>query len=196
MKLVFAQTISFIFNPLTVILFAPFILVYRTTHDADAAVYWSAYTLIFLMVLALFAIIAVKKKIFTDLDISKREQRPLMFLVSLLLISAYIVSLFILHGPFILYVLAISSMLGVSFVSVINRRIKASIHMAAITALILPVAISFGQYYLLLLFLLPLVGWARIKTKRHTLPEVLVGSTVGGLLSLSVYIAIKVFFNK
>jgi len=193
---VFAQTISFIFNPLTVILFAPFILVYRTTHDVDLAIYWSAYTLIFLMSLALFAIIAVKKKIFTDLDISKREQRPLMFLVSLFFICAYIVSLFILHGPFILYVLAISSMLGISFVSVINRRIKASVHMAAITALILPVAISFGQYYLLLLFLLPLVGWARIKTKRHTLPEVLVGSSVGGILSLSVYIAIKVFFNK
>jgi hypothetical protein len=192
----FAQLISFIFNPLTVILFAPFILVYRTTHDVDTAIYWSAYTLIFLMILAVFAIVAVKKKIFTDLDISKREQRPLMFLISLLMICAYIICLFVFHGPFILYVLAISSMLGVSFVSVINRRIKASVHMAAITALILPVAISFGQYYLLLLFLLPLVGWARIKTKRHTLPEVLVGSTVGGLLSLSIYIAMKVFFHK
>ncbi len=191
-----AQIISFIFNPLTVILFAPFILVYRTTHDVDAALYWSAYTLIFLMSLAIFAIIAVKKKIFTDLDVSKREQRPLMFLAALLLICAYIVSLFIFHGPFILYVLAISSMLGISFVSVINRRIKASVHMAAISALIIPVAISFGQYYLLLLFLLPLVGWARIKTKRHTMPEVLVGTTVGGILSLSIYIAMKVFFNK
>lgn len=196
MKLTLAKAISFIFNPLTVILFAPFILVYRTTHDVDAALYWSAYTLIFLMVLGLFVIIAVKKKIFTDLDISKREQRPLMFLISLLMISAYIISLFIFHGPFILYVLAISSMLGVSFVSIINRRIKASVHMAAITALILPVAISFGQYYLLLLFLIPLVGWARLKTKRHTMREVLVGATVGGLLSLSVYIAIKIFFNK
>lgn len=196
MRLSLAKTLSFIFNPLTVILFAPFILVYRTTHDIDIAIYWSAFTLIFLMILAIFAIIGVKKKIFTDLDISKREQRPLMFLVSLFLVSAYIVSLFIFHAPFILYVLAISAMLGLSFVSIINRRLKVSIHMASITALILPVAISFNQYYLLLLFLIPLLGWARLKTKRHTLPEVIAGGTIGGLLSLSVYLAIKFFFQK
>lgn len=196
MKVALAKTISFICNPLTVILVAPFILVYRTTHDIDAALYWSAYTIIFLMALALFAIVGVKKKVFTDLDISKREQRPLMFFVGIMLASVYTFSLFIFHAPFILYVLAISSILGIAFVSVINKRIKASVHMAAITALIVPVAISFGQYYLLLLFLIPLVAWSRLATKRHTLREVFVGTTVGGLLSVSIYIIIKVFFNK
>lgn len=196
MKVAFARFISFLFNPLVIIVFAPYVLVYRTTHDMESALYWSVYTLIFLMVLAIFAIVAVKNKIFTDLDVSKREQRPLIFFVSLLLTTIYTITLFLFHAPWILYVLAIGIILGICFVSIINTRIKASAHMATVTALILPVAISFGQYYLLLLFLVPLVAWARLTTKRHTLPEVLVGTTVGGLLSLSIYFAVKFLITK
>lgn len=196
MRVTVARIISFMFNPLMVMVFAPYVLVSRTTHDSEAAFYWTIYTLIFLMVLSLFVVIAVKKKIFTDLDVSKREQRPLVFFVGLLLATIYMISLFVLHAPYILYVLVIGIMLGVCFVSIINRWVKASVHMATITALILPVAVSFGQYYLLLLFLIPLLAWARISAKRHTLPEVLVGTTIGGILSMSLYIAVKFFINR
>jgi len=196
MKVTVAKLISFIFNPLVVIVFAPYVLVARTTHDMESAMYWSLYTLIFLMILATFAIIAVKKKVFTDLDVSKREQRPLIFFVGLLLATIYMISLFLLHAPYILYVLVIGVILGVCFVSIINTKIKASVHMATITALILPVAVSFGQYYLMLLFLIPLVAWARLTTKRHTLSEVFVGATMGGLLSMSIYLAVKFLIHK
>jgi len=196
MRLSLARIISLIFNPIAIAFFAPFFLVYKTTHDISIATHWTMYTLVFLMALSFFAIIGVKKKIFTDLDVSKREQRPVMYLVSIICCAIYLASLFFLHGPYILYILTIGVIIGVSFLSIINRRIKASIHVAAITSLILPVAVSYGHYYLLLLFLIPLVIWARLKTKRHTLPEIVVGGTIGGILSLSIYLAAKIFFNK
>lgn len=196
MKLFFAKSVSLVFNPLVVTLLAPYILIYRTTHDGSSALHWTLYTLIFIFALSLFVLMGVKKKMFTDLDVSKREQRPLLFFMAVLFTSFYITSLFVLHGPYILYILAISVLLGISFASVINRKIKASMHMAAITALIVPVAISFGTYYLLLLFLIPLVAWSRLYTKRHTLSEVIVGTTIGGFLSLSIYLAVKFFLNK
>ena len=196
MRLSLARIISLVFNPISIAFFAPFFLVYKTSHDMISAVHWTMYTLVFLMALSFFAIIGVKKKIFTDLDVSKREQRPVMYLMSIICCAVYLVSLFFLHGPFILYILTIGVILGVSFLSIINRRIKASIHVAAITSLILPVAVSYGHYYLLLLFLIPLVIWARLKTKRHTLPEIVVGGTIGGILSVSIYLAAKLFLNK
>src|SRR5437763_10231654 len=75
MKVSIARTISLLLNPLTVAVFAPFFLIYKTTHDITSAIHWSMYSLIFLMLFALFAIIGVKKKLLTDLDVSKREQR-------------------------------------------------------------------------------------------------------------------------
>ncbi len=196
MKVSFAKFISTILNPLVVMFFAPFFLIYRTTHDFDTALYWAFVTLIFLMVMGLFVIAGVKKKIFTDLDISRREQRPLMFLMAILFVSVYILTVFALHGPYILYVLGIGIILGVSVVSVINRRVKASIHVATLTALVLPVAVSFGHYYILLLLLVPLVAWSRLVTKRHSLREIFVGGTVGGLISLSIYLTVRFFLHR
>src|SRR5258706_15733249 len=105
MRLSLARIISTIFNPITIAFFAPFFLVYKTTHNISLATPWTLYTLVFLMALSFFAIIGVKKKIFTDLDVSKREQRPVMYLMSIICCAIYLVSLFFLHGPFILSIL-------------------------------------------------------------------------------------------
>ncbi|HEX8931993.1 MAG TPA: hypothetical protein VF810_02455 [Patescibacteria group bacterium] len=196
MKLSLAKVISIILNPMAVALFAPFLVIYRSTLDVNAAIYWSLYTLIFVFVMTVIVATGVRKKIFTDLDVSRREQRPIIFLIGILFTAVYILSLFFLHAPFILYVLAVGVILGVSIVGLINRRVKASVHVAAVTALILPVAFSFGHYYLLLLLLIPLIAWARLKTKRHTLTEILVGGAVGGLLSMSIYLTVKFFLNR
>jgi hypothetical protein len=195
MKVFVARSISYILNPLNVLIFAPFLLIYRSTYDVVVALHWTVYTVVFLMLLALFVVLGVKNRVFTDLDISKREQRPLMFLVSLLFGTVYLITLFILHGPFILFILTVSVLLGLCFVSIINQWVKASMHVAAISALVLPVAISFGKYYLLLLLLIPLVIWARLTTKRHTVPEVIAGGFIGSILSLSIYIAVKFFLR-
>ena len=196
MKLSLAKIISIILNPIVLAFFAPFFLIYKTTHDVQLAINWSLYTLIFISIFGLFTIISVKKKIITDMDISKREQRSFVYIVGILFSSIYLISLFFFHGPFILYFSTIGIIIGVSFLSIVNRKIKASIHTATITALILPVAISYGNYYYLLLFLIPLIIWARLKTKRHTPLEIFVGGTIGGFLSLSLYYIARVFLNK
>src|SRR5689334_13921723 len=196
MKLSLAKLISIVFNPIIVAFFAPFFLIYKTTHDMGLAIHWSLYTLVFLALLSLFVIIAVKKKIFSDMDVSRREQRSLMYIVGIIFNCTYLLSLFFLGAPKILYFLTIGIILGVAFLSVVNRKIKASIHVAAITALILPVAISYGSYYYLLLFLIPLVVWARLKTKRHTLSEIIAGGSIGGILSVSLYFIAKFFLHR
>jgi len=196
MKLTIARIISYLFNPLIVVLVSPFLLIYRATNDLQAAYYWTCYTLIFIIIMGIFVATGVKREIFTDLDVSRREQRPLMFLISILFIAVYVMGMLFLQAPSILYILAAGLILGICIISIINRRIKASAHVAAITALTLPLAVSFGQYYFLLLFLVPLVAWARIKTKRHTLKEILVGGFLGGSLSLSIYLAVRFFIHK
>lgn len=196
MKISLAKIISFIFHPMTAVFFAPFLLLYRTSHSLQTALYWSVYTLFYILFLMLFMLFAVRKKIFSDLDVSRRDQRPLLYQIGSFIGIIYIISLFFLKAPFILYFAALGIVFGVIVFSIINRRIKASIHVAAVVALIFPVCISYGNYYFLLLFLIPLIVWARLKTKRHTLSEILVGGTVGGLLSLSFYYVAKFFLNK
>lgn len=196
MSLSLAKIISFVLNPLIVIVFLPFFLVYKSTHDVTVALHWTSYTMFFLLAIAGLVYFAVKKKIFTDMDVSRREQRPLLFAIAMLFGVTYLTSLVLLQAPYLLIIVTCGILGGIVIVSIINQHIKASIHVATMTALALTVAIGYGGYFYFLILLIPLLAWARIKTKRHTVTEAITGGIVGSLLSLSVYsvyLAIKEF---
>lgn len=187
MRLSLAKIISFVLNPLFVIVFLPFFLVYKTTHDAGGAMHWTIYTMFFLFAIAGIVYYAVRKGIFTDMDVSRREQRPLLFAMSMLFAVTYLTSLVLFQAPYLMIIVTCGILVGIGVVSLINKKVKASIHVATMTALALTVAIGYGGYFYILLLLIPLLIWARVKTKRHTLTEAVTGSIVGALLSLSVY---------
>jgi hypothetical protein len=190
-----ARFISYIFNPVLVLVFVPFLLLYRTTNDLYLTWSWTLYTVLFLLGITIFIIYGVQKNLFTDIDVSKREQRPLLFFVSILFGILYLVGLFLFHGPLILFIITFGIILGIVIASIINMKIKASMHVATISALILTVAIIYGGHFLLLLFLIPLVAWARVTIKRHTLQETIIGGILGILLSLCIYVSVRIFYQ-
>lgn len=189
-----ARFISFLFNPILLLVFVPFFMLYKLEGDLNAALLWTGYSVIFLLVLTIFLGVAVKKGIFTNMDVSKREQRPLLFFVCAILGIIYLVGLFQFNGPVILKEIMVGIMVGILLVSFINTRLKASIHVATISALLFSLAVVYNGYYLLLLILIPLVAWSRLKIRRHTLPETVVGGLLGILLSLMIYVLGKVLF--
>ena len=185
------QIISYVLNPLLMLLILPYLLILKTTNNEQTALIWTLYTLIFLAALAIYILYEVKRGVFSDLDISRRDQRPPLFHLALFLTVVYLVGLYFFAAPRILYVLALGMLIGICAVSIINRRIKASIHVGTIASLLVAVAMIYKGYYFLLLLLIPLVGWARVQIKKHTIPEVLVGGVLGSLLSLIMYALVK-----
>ena len=196
MKQLFARFISFIFNPLLVLILLPFFLVYKTTNNLNSAIFWTVYSLFFIFAIAIFILVGVRNKIFANWDVSVRSQRPLLFSAFLLFGIIYLLGLYILKAPFILFVVILSLISGVILVSTINIKIKVSIHVATISALILGVILGFGASFAFLLIIIPLVGWSRIRIDRHTLSEVIVGWITGSLLLLGTYGIFKFILNK
>lgn len=188
-----ARAISFISNPIFIFMALPFFLVYKTTRDTVAAWIWTIYTLVFLTIFVLFVLVGVKKKFFSDIDVSNRKQRPILYFTGALLSMLYLFILFILQGPLILFITTFGIMLGILIASLINIKVKASVHVAAISGLITSLSIIYKGNYLLLLLLIPVIGWSRVKIKRHTVTEVFVGGILGSLLSLIMYYITKIF---
>lgn len=194
MKTSLAQIISFLFNPVLLLVFLPLFLVYKTTGNVILALAWTVYTMIFLLAMTFFVIYGVHKKIFTDMDVSKRTQRPLLFVVCLVMGIIYLWGLFFLDGPKILAIVVIGLIISVLILALINMRLKVSIHVATVSALLFALAIIYQGYYYLTLLLIPLVAWARLTIKRHTLPETIVGACFGILLALGMYLIVQHFF--
>jgi len=190
-----AQIISFLFNPVMLLVFLPLMLVYKTTGDIILAFAWTVYTMIFLIAISFFVIYGVHKKFFTDLDVSVRSQRPLLFSVGLVMTLIYLWGLSFLNGPKILTIVTVGFIVGVLLMALLNTRLKVSFHVTTVSALLFTMAIVYQGYYYLTLLLIPVVAWARLKIKKHTLPETLVGACFGILLSLGMFFIIHQFFR-
>jgi hypothetical protein len=193
MKLPVARFISFLLNPLIVIVVVPFFLIYKTTGDLLTSFNWTVYTIVFLLVMAAFIFYMVRIGKFTDYDISKREQRPILFLVSLILSLFYIAGLYLFEAPSILFVVTIGVMTGIVLASIINNWIKVSMHVSTLAAMIVTLAIVFKGFYFLLLLLIPLMAYIRVKAKRHTIPETIAGAIFGSSLSILIYLVVTSF---
>ena len=185
-----ARIISFLTNPVFVLFPVPYLLVYRFGYGNAYAIKWTLFTLLFLALAGFFVLHEVKMKVFSDMDVSKREQRPLLFTMVGIITFIYLLSLFILQAPPVLFVTIWGVLVGTVAVSLINMRIKASLHVGTITAVLITIVKLYNlPFYLFLL--IPLVGWARIQVKRHTELEVFTGFLFGIALTVFMYILLK-----
>lgn len=186
-----ARFISTLFSPYFLILPTPFFLIYKTTGDYAYALKWTIFSGIFLGILFLISLYAVKKGYFTDLDVSNRKQRPLLFGILSIIAIIYLLSILILHGPVILFLGVLGMLVAVGILSIINTKVKASMHVTGITAVIFGFGIFYGGLNFLWLLLIPLIAWSRIKVHRHTLSEVVAGCMTGTVLTLGFYFLVK-----
>jgi hypothetical protein len=190
----FARITSLFLGPFFTLFPIIFILVAKFSHDYSHALKWTLLSYIFVLAVALFVIAGVLLGYFTNFDVSKREQRPLLFLITGFVSFCYLLFLLIFNGPRILFIGFFAVVLGLFAVIVINRWIKASIHLATATAAFLLIGITYKGYYFLFLLLIPLLAWARIKTKEHQPMETVVGSLLGIVVTLIVYLVTKQYF--
>lgn len=188
MKLPVAKFISIVLNPLIILFFVPFFIVYKSTNNTTTAFGWTLYTFLFLAAMGIFLAYGVWKGILTNFDASRREQRPLLYFFAVCLGIVYVAGLFIFFAPLILKAIAIGTLIGIIVASLVNTRIKASIHTATLSGLIMGLVLGYGGYFVLLFLLIPVMGRSRISLKKHTLREVIAGWILGSLISLSIYL--------
>ena len=183
-----ARLISFLSSPFVLLLPTPFILVFKETGNITYSLKWTFFSYIFLFSVVVFVLLGMLVGFFSDYDVSKKEERPKLFAFGGIVTFLYFGSLIILNGPKVLYLVVFGIILGVFTISIVNNWIKASIHTATVCAFTLSLVILFGYVFIPALLLIPAMAWARVKIKKHTLQEALVGGFLGLILTIIVYI--------
>lgn len=184
-----AQIISAALNPLVVVIIMSFILIYEDTKDIVISLQWGFITLIFILTLSVLIWILVKRKIFSNFDVSLQYQRPRLFLLEFTAALIYLATIYFLHSPVILLVQVLNIMLILIVLFIVNRFIKASGHIAIFSSLVTMLAFVSGAFYLPAFVLVGALGWSRIKLKRHSFKEVLVGGIIGVLVTVFLFSA-------
>jgi membrane-associated phospholipid phosphatase len=115
---------------------------------------------------------------YSDDDVSRRSERTGLYLVSIASTLVGSVLLYLLGAPATLLRLLVAGIGVIGMCMLINFKWKISVHSASIASLATITTIYLGQAGLVVWLCAVIVGWARIRTGNHTVPQVLAGWSV------------------
>lgn len=123
----------------------------------------------------------------SDLELSRREERPRFILVSL---SSDVLALLLLwlgKGPHLLWLIILTYFFLAIVMFSISSFWKISMHMAGVGGFSTALVFVFGNAAVWAFLSLPLVAWARLHRRKHTPAQLLAGALVGCVLTWIVF---------
>jgi membrane-associated phospholipid phosphatase len=175
----FAKAISYIFDGSFISIPAYLIINIFMLERAKEVAVWTSICVLFGSIMPfVFVVFLYKKKLITDLHVPRREDRLKPLLVSnVSYLLGYFV-FFILKAPVYLKALFFTSFLTTVLLTIITSFWKISFHTSWITFTSITYYVFFGKWMLFIFLFVPLVAWARVKIKRHTVSQVIAGSLI------------------
>lgn len=127
----------------------------------------------------LYILVGMRKGWVSDLELSRREDRPRFILVS---VSSDILALVLLlwgGAPRLVWALAlVYATLGITMFTISNFW-KISLHMVSVSGFATLLVYAFGPGAAVMYLALPLVAWARLYRKKHTPAQLAAGALAG-----------------
>ena len=114
----------------------------------------------------------------SDLDMSVREQREMVFSAFVIFDAFGVAVLWLMHAPRLMIAAMLGYLASTLIVQYITRYWKISTHALGITAPLAALTLLYGRQPLPFLVLIPMVCWARVYLKAHTLMQVLAGAAL------------------
>lgn len=180
---------SLIFHPVVFSLLVPFVVVYHHTPNFLYGMKWVLFSGGFLFIAILVFFLLRPVDFLTDFDISQREKRPIFYTTALLFAVLYFIAAILFKGLFFpLSIVALGIILGIVLFELMNFYIKASIHAAVSWGFVITCSILYGWVAFFLTIWIPFfVSWSRLVLKKHKKNEIIAGSVVGILVSLTTF---------
>ncbi len=154
-------------------------LISRFSGSPGALEWMALYIAIAFGIPAFYVAYQVRRGKITDFHMVVRSQRlrPMILILICCLVSWLI--LWLGSAPQLLVVTTGLGVLFAAFMLVSTLRWKISGHAAAITGLATLLVAFYGKPAIPSVLAIPLVCWARLRLKRHSLPQILAGSIIG-----------------
>jgi len=134
-----------------------------------------------------YLLIGRKRGWVSDMELSRREERPRFILVSLSSDVLALIVLCLFRGPHLLTVIVLTYFCLAIVMFSISSFWKISMHMAGVGGFSTALVFVFGAPALWAFISLLLVAWARLHRRKHTIPQLIAGALAGVLVTVLVF---------
>ena len=183
-----ARILSEVFAPAPVVTALLVVAAVATAPTRADAVRNTAIAAVFGALVPLgFVLYQVHRRRLTDHHVSVRRQRPVVFGVALGSVLAGTGLLLWLGAPRALLGVIAAGIIGIAVCGLITTVWKVSVHAATVTGSVVLLGYLLGPVALVLLAVVPAVGWARVAVGGHTPAEAAGGAVIGGVIAAVAY---------
>lgn len=184
----FAITISYISDG-SFISVPIFLIVCLTVVDNKIeAINWAFFCLLFGTVIpCLYICFLYKKKEINDMHIPEKEDRIKPLFVACISYIICFIILYVLEGPLFLKSIFAVIIVSTVILTIITYFWKICLHTSGITFMVITFCILFGKWMLLMIPLIPIIGWARVRIKKHTVSQVILGTGISTIITFLIY---------
>ena len=174
-----AKILSTVFNPFLTAL-ALFIILAHASAGGTFDFWWLLFLSTFFTSLGpmIYVFWLYGTDRISDLDMSVRHEREAVFGAFVVFYLLGTVVLWLTHAPRLMIASMAAYTLATLVVQYITRYWKISTHALGITAPLVALTLVYGTQTLPFLVLIPMVGWARVYLKAHTLLQVVAGAAL------------------
>ncbi len=183
-----ANLTSNILNPFLVSLIIILLLSFESTSSTLDGLKWSL-ILIAISILPVFSVVVylAHNDRLDGVFISTRRQRTNIYWLAGACASAGCIILLYYGAPTILVAVFVAGLSAAVIFMCINLWWKISLHTAFITASVTVLVILYGWIAVVTIVLVPLMSWARIELKHHSLAQVATGTLLSALIVVVVF---------
>ncbi len=177
-----ARAVSLVFHPFLIAPLAISLVLYLNSGDLVAAFLWAGLSiLLFTVPLGVFVLYKLARKQLTDADVSRREQRPGVYIFGAICMTVCFGILAWLGAPRVMLNMFAGGLVTVFVFAVVTRFwTKVSVHVGAMTGATVAVAFYSWTWAIILAGATLLVTWSRLVLKRHLPIEVILGMLIAG----------------
>jgi len=180
LKSTIARVVSDFISPPLVFGVVGFLFAWYELLSWKGLVWGALYGFFVCLVPVLLVFLLYKKGLVKDMHMSDIKQRRLPYLVSIFGALIVIICIGLFKGPKLLGTLALSNLVGLLILFVINYYWLISSHMASISMAAFLLGIYFGIKVLIFTFpLIIIVFWARYIQGRHSFLQLVAGMSAG-----------------
>ena len=149
---------------------------------------WAFLTLLIVTGIPLaYLLIGRKRGWVSDLELSRREERPRFILISLSSDMLALVVLWLGQGPHLLRLIVLTYFCLAIIMFTISNYWKISMHMAGVGGFATALVFIFGAPALWAFLSLPPVAWARLHRRKHNIQQLIAGALAGALITVLVF---------
>ncbi|MFG1928920.1 hypothetical protein [Cryptosporangium sp. NPDC048952] len=189
-----AKVLGVVLGPGLLVSVQPFIVALDQNGDGTLAarLAWAGVILLSCAAgpLAVREIWILRGKVTSGRRVHERTERLAPLTVALGVVAAGVAALHFGHAPADLRALVWAMLAGLLVTRVVTAVWKISVHTAVMAGTVAILVLVVGPWAALATPLVPLVAWSRVRTRAHTLAQVVAGAIMGAGVAYSVFAAL------